>query len=40
MDPPILPPEKRTSFPSGVMVYVIAGIIALAIAMFLIFRPS
>jgi hypothetical protein len=39
MESPILPPEKRTSFPSGVMVYVIAGIIVLAIMMFLVLRP-
>jgi hypothetical protein len=39
MDPPILPPEKRTSFPSGALVVVIAIVIIVAIAIFLILRP-
>jgi hypothetical protein len=40
MESPILPPEKRPSFPSGALVFVIAGIIVAAIAMFLIFHPG
>jgi hypothetical protein len=39
MEPPVIPPEKRTSFASPVMVYVIVGIIAAAFALFLILRP-
>jgi len=39
MEPPVVPPEKRTSFASPVMLYVIVGIIAAALALFLIIRP-
>jgi hypothetical protein len=39
MESPILPPEKRTSFPSGSMVVVIAVIIIVSIAIFLVLRP-
>jgi hypothetical protein len=36
---PSVPPEKRTSFPSPAMVYVIVGIIVMAFVLFLILRP-
>jgi hypothetical protein len=39
MDPPVLPPEKRTSFASPAMIYVIVGIIAATFVLFLILRP-
>jgi hypothetical protein len=34
-----LPPEKRTSFASPMMVYIIVGIIAAAFALFIVLRP-
>jgi hypothetical protein len=40
MEPPIPPPEKRTSFPSPTLVFIIVGVIAAAFLMFLVFRPS
>jgi hypothetical protein len=40
MEPPILPPGKRTSFPNPLMVFIIIGIIVASIAAFLIFRPN
>jgi hypothetical protein len=40
MDPPILPPEKRASFPSPAMLIGIAGIIVGALVMFLVLRPN
>jgi hypothetical protein len=39
MEPPVVPPEKRTSFASPAMVYVIVGIIAASFLLFLVFRP-
>jgi hypothetical protein len=39
MEPPVVPPEKRTSFPSPTMVYIIVGIIAGAFILFLVLRP-
>jgi hypothetical protein len=39
METPILPPEKRTSLPSGTMVFIIFGIIVAAIVLFLVLRP-
>jgi hypothetical protein len=39
MESPIPPPEKRTSFPSPALVYIIVGVIAAAFVMFLVFRP-
>jgi hypothetical protein len=39
MEPPVLPPEKRTSFAGPAMVYVIVGIIAGSFVLFLVFRP-
>jgi hypothetical protein len=39
MDTPILPPEKRTSFPSGTMVFIIFGIIVASIVLFLALHP-
>jgi hypothetical protein len=39
METPVVPPEKRTSFASPAMVYVIVGIIAVTFVMFLIFHP-
>jgi hypothetical protein len=35
-----IPPEKRTSFPSPTLVFIIVGVIAAAFLMFLVFRPS
>jgi hypothetical protein len=40
MESPITPPEKRTSFASPAMVYVIVGIIVMAFVMFILFRPG
>jgi hypothetical protein len=34
-----LPPEKRTSLASPMMVYIIVGIIAASLALFIILRP-
>jgi hypothetical protein len=39
MEPPVAPPEKRTSFASPAMLYVIVGIIAGSFVLFLVFRP-
>jgi len=39
METPVLPPEKRTSFASPMMIYIIVGIIAATFALFLILRP-
>jgi hypothetical protein len=39
MESPVPPPEKRTSFPSPALVYIIVAIIAAAFVMFLVFRP-
>jgi hypothetical protein len=39
MESPIPPPEKRTSFASPAMVYVIVGIIVMAFVLFIVFRP-
>jgi hypothetical protein len=39
MDSPTPPPEKRTSFPSPTLVYIIIGVIAAAFVMFLVLRP-
>jgi hypothetical protein len=36
MDPPVLPPEKRTSFAGATMVFVIVGIIVASFVLFLI----
>jgi hypothetical protein len=39
MESPTPPPEKRTSFPSPALVYIIVGVIAAAFVMFLVLRP-
>jgi hypothetical protein len=39
MEPPALPSEKRTSFASPAMVYVIVGIIAATFVMFIVLHP-
>jgi hypothetical protein len=39
MDSPVLPPEKRTSFASPAMVFVIVGIIVATFVLFLILHP-
>jgi hypothetical protein len=39
METPVVPPEKRTSFASPAMVYVIVGIIAATFLLFLVFHP-
>jgi hypothetical protein len=39
MEPPVVPPGKRTSFASPTMVYIIVGIIAATFAFFLVLRP-
>jgi hypothetical protein len=40
METPATPPERRTSFPSPVMIYIIIGIIVAAFVLFLVFRPT
>jgi uncharacterized membrane protein YgaE (UPF0421/DUF939 family) len=40
MGPSVTPPEKRTSFASPTMAYVIVGIIVAAFVLFLVLRPS
>jgi hypothetical protein len=37
---PSTPPGKRTSFPNPFMIFVIIGIIVVAVAAFLILRPN
>ena len=39
MDPSITPPDKRTSFASPAMVFVIVGIIAVTFVLFLVLHP-
>jgi hypothetical protein len=39
MDPSITPSDKRTSFASPAMVFVIVGIIAITFVLFLVFHP-
>jgi hypothetical protein len=39
MELPVRSPEKRTSYPSPALVFVIVGVIAAAFVMFLVFRP-
>ena len=39
MEPPVTPPDKRTSFASPAMVYVIVGVIVATFALFLILHP-
>jgi hypothetical protein len=39
MDPPVPPPDKRASYPSAAMLFIIVGIIVAAFLMFLVFRP-
>jgi hypothetical protein len=39
MDTNVPPPEKRTSFASPAMVYIIVGIIVISFILFLVFRP-
>jgi hypothetical protein len=39
MESPIPPPDKRTSFPSPTLVFIIVGVIAAAFLMFLVFQP-
>jgi hypothetical protein len=34
-----LPPEKKASFASPLLVYIIVGIIAASLALFIILRP-
>ena len=40
MKSPSTPPPKRTSFPHPLMIFVIIGIIVVAVAAFLILRPN
>jgi hypothetical protein len=40
MEPPVVPPEKRTSFASPAMIFIIVGIIVATFILFLVFRPS
>jgi hypothetical protein len=40
MEPPVLPPDKRTSVASPMMIYVIVGIIVMCFVLFLVFRPT
>jgi hypothetical protein len=40
MKSPSTPPPKRTSFPNPLMIFVIIGIIVVAVAAFLILRPN
>jgi hypothetical protein len=39
MEPPVVPPEKRMSFASPALVYVIVGIIAGTFVLFLVLHP-
>jgi hypothetical protein len=39
MESSVRPPEKRTSYPSPALVFVIVGIIVVAFVMFLVLRP-
>jgi hypothetical protein len=39
MEPSITPPDKRTSFASPTMVFVIVGIIAATFVFFLVLHP-
>jgi len=40
MEPLVIPPEKRPSFASPAMVYIIVGLIVASFVLFLVFRPS
>jgi hypothetical protein len=40
MKSPSTPPPKKTSFPNPLMIFVIIGIIVVAVAAFLILRPN
>jgi uncharacterized membrane protein YgaE (UPF0421/DUF939 family) len=39
MEPVVPPPEKRSSFASPTLIYVIVGIIVASFILFLVFRP-
>jgi hypothetical protein len=40
MEAPSRPPGKRTSHPNPLMIFVIIGIIVVAVAAFLVLRPN
>ena len=40
MKSPSTPPGKRTSFPNPLMIFIIIGIIVVAVAAFLVLRPN